>query len=86
MALSPLFHSPGTTLITPECSGPGCHITGDQYTMIRCRRCSAWFCSEHIAAQEEVTLVRPAPRVLSDLAYYQGICVACWQAGQRTHS
>ena len=32
--------------------------------MVRCRECGAWFCSEHIAA-EEVTLVRPAHRALS---------------------
>jgi hypothetical protein len=82
MALSPSSHSPVVTLITPECNGPGGHITGNQYTMVRGRQCSGWFCSLHIAAQQEATLVHPAPRVQSDLAYYQGICVACWQEGQ----
>ena len=52
--------------------------------MVRCRECSAWFCSEHIAADAEVTLVRPAPRILA-LAYYEGICSACQQERQQTH-
>jgi hypothetical protein len=51
--------------------------------MIRCRVCYAWFCSEHIAAEVDVTLIRPAPRVLG-LAYYQGICLACEQERQRS--
>ncbi len=32
------------TLLTPECDAPGCSVAGDQYTMIRCRGCGAWFC------------------------------------------
>jgi len=35
--------------------------------------------------EEAVTLVRPAPRVLKDLAYYQGICSACHQEYQQTN-
>jgi hypothetical protein len=72
------------TLITPECEAPGCSVSGDQYTMIRCRKCSAWFCSEHIDADAGVTLVRPAPRILT-LAYYEGICSVCKQERQQTH-
>ncbi len=37
------------TLLTPECDAPGCSVAGDQYTMIRCRGCGAWFCPDHIA-------------------------------------
>jgi hypothetical protein len=79
------LHSPGITLITPECEAPGCSVDGDQYTMVRCRACCGWFCPEHIAAQEGVTLVRPAPRALRNLAYYQGMCEPCHQAHQRTY-
>ena len=78
-------HCPAPTLITPECGAPSCDVTGDQYTMVRCRECGAWFCPEHIASEEGVTLVRPRGRALSGLAYYQGICVSCQQARQRTH-
>jgi hypothetical protein len=39
---------------------------------------------EHIAAGEGVTLVRPASHAFSGLAYYQGSCVSCQQARQRT--
>jgi hypothetical protein len=84
MVLPQPLHSSVATLITPECEAHGCGVSGDQYTMIRCRECSAWFCSEHIAADAGVTLIRPAPRVLG-LAYYQGICLACQQERQRTH-
>jgi hypothetical protein len=70
-------HSPAAILLTPECEAPGCYVAGDQYTMVRCRACAGWFCTDHIDAQEGVTLVRPVPRVLKDLAYYEGICLAC---------
>jgi hypothetical protein len=76
---------PAPTLITPECDAPGCDVAGDQYTMVRCRGCGAWFCPEHIAGEEGVTLVHPIGRALSGLAYYQGSCVPCQQARQRTH-
>ena len=76
---------PAPTLITPECDAPGCDVAGDQYTMVRCRGCGAWFCSEHIDGEEGVTLVRPRGRALSGLAYYQGICIPCRQAHERTH-
>jgi hypothetical protein len=85
MTLPQSVHLSAATLITPECEAAGCSVSGDQYTMVRCRGCGAWFCSEHIAAQEGVTLVHPAPRVLRHLAYYQGICLTCEQARERTH-
>jgi hypothetical protein len=84
MALLPSGHSPGPTLITPECDASGCGVAGDQNTMVRCRRCAAWFCPEHIDAAEGVTLIRPIRLALGGLAYYQGICVPCQQAHQRT--
>jgi hypothetical protein len=30
-----LHLSTTATLITPECKAAGCHLTGDQYTMVR---------------------------------------------------
>jgi hypothetical protein len=84
MVLPQPQHAPAATLITPECEAPGCRVSGDQYTMIRCRACSAWFCSEHIAAEAGVMLVRPAPRILS-LSYYEGMCLACQKERQQTH-
>ena len=60
MTTPQLPHAPAATLITPECEAPGCSVAGDQYTMVRCHACGGWFCSEHIAAQEGVTLV-PLP-------------------------
>jgi hypothetical protein len=85
MVLPQPLHSHEVTLITPECETPGCRVAGDQHTMIRCRKCSAWFCSEHIAADSEVTLLRPAPWILN-LAYYEGICSACQQVRQQTRN
>ena len=84
MTLPQSFHLSAATLITPECEAPGCSVGGDLFTMVRCRGCGAWFCLEHIAAQEGVTLVRATPRALAGL-YYQGICVPCQQARERTH-
>jgi hypothetical protein len=76
-------HGPAPTLITPECDAPGCDVAGDQYTMVRCRGCGAWFCPEHIDAAEGVTLVRPRSQALTGLAYYEGICIPCQPARQR---
>src|SRR5258708_27868384 len=47
------------TLLTPECAAPGCSVAGDQYPMIRCRGCGAWFCPDHIPPPDAVRLVRP---------------------------
>lgn len=85
MAISLSGRLPAPLLITPECHAPGCGVTGDQYTMVRCRRCGAWFCSEHIAAAEGAILVRLGSSALSDLAYYQGICVPCHQGHSPVH-
>jgi hypothetical protein len=76
--------SAAVRLVTPECEAPDCSVSGDQYTMVRCRGCKGWFCPEHVAAQEGVTLVRPAPGTLLGLAYYEGLCYACLQARQRS--
>ena len=84
MELSLSGHGSTPVLITPECAARACGVAGDQYTMVRCRGCEAWFCAEHIAAEEGVTLVRTVSRALNGLAYYQGICVPCQQARQRT--
>jgi hypothetical protein len=86
MAISLSGSVPARLLITPECNAPGCNVAGDQYTMVRCHACGAWFCPDHIAADQEVTLIRPARRALSGLAYYQGLCTPCWQARERTHN
>jgi hypothetical protein len=53
--------------------------------MVRCRGCGAWFCPEHIDAAEGARLVRLGGAKLKDLAYYQGICVACHQARKLVH-
>ena len=76
MTTPQLPHLPAAMLLTPECGAPGCHVAGDQFTMVRCRGCGGWFCTDHIA-QEDVTLIYLAPRVLKDLAYYQGMCQTC---------
>lgn len=83
MAASLSGHGPTPTLITPACDARGCGVAGDQYTMVRCHRCGAWFCPEHIAAEEGVTVIRPVRHARGSLAYYQGICVACQQMRQQ---
>jgi hypothetical protein len=88
MAKSLSEYSSAPMLITPECDTPGCSIAGDQYTMVRCRRCGGWFCPEHIDAAAGARLVRPGrlgSSALRDLAYYQGICVPCHQAHESVH-
>jgi hypothetical protein len=84
MAIIQPAHLAGVTFITPECEAPDCSVSGDQYTMVRCRGCKAWFCPEHVAVQEGVTLVRPAPRTLLGLAYFEGLCHVCLEAQQRS--
>jgi hypothetical protein len=86
MAISLSGRLPAPLLITPECEAPGCSVTGDQYTMVRCHRCGAWFCPEHIDAEEGVTLVRPPSSALSSLSYYRGICARCRQASERART
>ena len=79
MTTPQLPYSSSPMLITPECEASGCYVAGDQYTMVRCRDCGGWFCTDHIAAQEGVTLIHPVSRVIRGLAYYQGICLTCRQ-------
>jgi hypothetical protein len=71
-------------LITPECHAPGCHADGDQFTMVLCCECGAWYCPEHIAAGEGVRLVKRLAAPLTGLTYYVGICQACAQTSQST--
>jgi len=80
MTLTLSGHGPAPTLISPECDSPGCSMAGDQYTMVRCRTCGAWFCPRHVASAEAVTLVRTVALELGGLSYYQGSCVPCQQA------
>jgi hypothetical protein len=72
------------TLITPECGAPGCHISGDQYEMVRCRGCGKWFCAGHIAPQGSVALVCLAPAAQESLAYYEGVCPTCLQGDRQS--
>ena len=72
-------------LLTPECEAPGCHVAGDQYTMVRCEACGSWFCPNHIVKEEGVKLVHTSPRILRGLAFYQGICSACRREPQQSH-
>jgi hypothetical protein len=67
-------------LITPECGSHGCSITGDQYTMVRCRACGHWFCAEHTALEESVDLKRSGDAQGTTVAYYLGLCQACYAA------
>jgi hypothetical protein len=85
MTISLSGHQPTPLLITPECDAPGCSVAGDQYTMVRCRSCGAWFCPEHIDAAAGARLVRLGKSAPSGLAYYQGICLACHQAHEPVH-
>jgi hypothetical protein len=84
MLQQPLHTGASITLLTPECEAPGCHIAGDQFTMVRCCRCKSWFCPDHIAAEEGITLERSDPRALVAFTYYQGLCVPCQQVERRT--
>jgi hypothetical protein len=81
--LQPTVLPPAPTLITPECGARGCGTTGDQYTMIHCRRCAHWFCPDHISAEEAVALVHSHRAPIHGLSYYQGLCVPCQQARRR---
>jgi hypothetical protein len=42
-------------LIVPECSAPGCHHSGDQSTMVKCRACGCWFCEAHLVTAARAT-------------------------------
>jgi hypothetical protein len=85
MAVSLSGSMPAHLLITPECNAPGRSVAGDQYTMVHCRACGAWFCPEYIDAAAGARLVRLGSSALRDLAYYEGICVLCHQAREPVH-
>lgn len=69
--------APATTLIIPRCQAHGCSVAGDQYTMVRCRKCDGWYCSDHIAIHETVRLITVAAGPAKGLSYYVGICARC---------
>lgn len=72
-------------LITPECSVPGCHRSGDHHTMVKCRGCGRWYCESHVAsAASELNLRGAAVPTIKlietgaqGLSYYLGYCAAC---------
>jgi hypothetical protein len=69
-------------LITPECHARGCTADGDQYMMVRCGRCGAWYCPQHIQADEGIRVLTTRSSPVQGLSYYVGICVRCYQARQ----
>jgi hypothetical protein len=80
-------HQPATpTLITPECAMPGCSEDGDQFTMVRCRACGAWYCPDHIQQDAGVRMLPLQSAQVAksgSLSHYVGLCVRCHQAQQR---
>jgi hypothetical protein len=74
------------TVITPECHARGCSVSGDQYTMVRCRRCDAWFCPDHIDPAEGVRLVTHHRAPLVGLTVYIGICRTCRTCQHQRHA
>jgi hypothetical protein len=70
-------------VITPECHAHGCSISGDQYTMVRCRRCDAWFCPDHIDPAEGVRLITHHSAPLVGVAFYIGMCQTCRRRAQK---
>jgi hypothetical protein len=64
-------------LIAPECHAADCQHAGDQYTMIKCRCCEQWYCSDHVDTQETVQLVKTVDRAFQGLSYYMGLCLGC---------
>ena len=72
-------------LIAPECHVSDCHHGGDQYTMVKCRCCEQWYCSDHVDMQETVRQVRTVDPVLHGLSYYVGLCLGCCGAIRQQH-
>lgn len=64
-------------VIAPECHADGCHHDGDQYTMVKCRSCDHWFCTEHLDSQDTIRRVSMVETGLPGLTYYQGLCATC---------
>jgi hypothetical protein len=69
------------TLVTPECAAPGCRVTGDQFTMVRCRGCGKWFCPVHVDTAAPARLIRLRAS-LGGIAYYEGLCASCGRDGR----
>jgi hypothetical protein len=63
--------------IAPECHAPGCHHDGDQYTMVKCRSCDHWFCTEHLDSQDTIRRISIVETGLPGLSYYLGLCTTC---------
>ena len=76
----PTMSARSPLLITPECGSSGCSATGDQYTMVRCRACGHWYCAEHTALEVRVELTRSGDAQGASVAYYLGLCRACYDA------
>jgi hypothetical protein len=71
-------------IVTPECAAPGCHVAGDQFTMVSCRACGHWFCADHVDAGAGATLVHLGP-ARNGLAYYRGLCASCGRGQAAVH-
>jgi hypothetical protein len=52
--------------------------------MVRCRRCTQWFCPQHIDPEAGVRLRRFAIS-LDDLLYYEGVCAPCGRGSATAH-
>jgi hypothetical protein len=63
--------------IAPECHVPACRRAGDQYTMVKCRSCDQWFCSEHLHSQDTIRRSSIMDIGLPGFAYYLGLCAEC---------
>lgn len=70
-------------LITPECGTQGCSVTGDQYTMVRCRGCNRWYCADHTATEDLVEVKHTHDANTGDITFYQGLCRSCHDARAR---
>lgn len=64
-------------VIAPECHADGCHHDGDQYTMVKCRACDHWFCTEHLDSQDTIRRIAIMETGLPGLNYYLGLCATC---------
>ena len=65
------------TVIAPECHVAGCHHTGDQFTMVKCRVCTQWYCAEHLGTQDTIRRSSIMDTGRKGLSYYLGLCASC---------
>jgi hypothetical protein len=65
------------TIIVPECHASDCHHDGDQYTMVKCRNCDQWYCTDHIVMQEGAHQIKSVDPALHGVTYYLGLCLGC---------